>query len=442
MKNQLANVRGNSVGRRSGFRNLGAILATTAIVLLPGTFAPAGAATSEKNPSLSDLQRQRQKVRGEAAAKASQVDTLKASDAEVAKALQALDVNVNAQRDRLEEAERVVDQAKSDKAGAEAAQAAKQKELDELVSKLKESAVSSYISMGSAGSVTVSSDDINDTVNKRTLMSVKASESISLAERFRAVQQELEEQRRIATEAHEKAEAAEKSVASRLNELDAAYAKQQKFADEVDRRLDSALSEAASLAQIDASLAKSITSKQAAIARQLAAQRAAEQARAAKRASQNRSTSSGSLSGGNRSRGGGGAVPSITGSGDIVNVGGIRVHRSVADNLARLLAAANADGIHLGGGGFRDPQGQIAVRRSNCGSSNYAIYQMPASSCRPPTARPGSSMHERGLAIDFTQGGRTLTRSSSGFSWLRSNAARYGFHNLPSEPWHWSTNGN
>ena len=118
------------------------------------------------------------------------------------------------------------------------------------------------------------------------------------------------------------------------------------------------------------------------------------------------------------------------------------MHSSIAGNLQRLLAAASASGINFGGGGYRDSAGQIATRRNNCGSSNYAIYEMPASSCRPPTARPGSSMHERGLAIDFTQGGSTLTRGSSGFAWLRANAASYGFFNLPSEPWHWSTNGN
>ncbi|HTO01796.1 MAG TPA: M15 family metallopeptidase, partial [Microthrixaceae bacterium] len=250
-------------------------------------------------------------------------------------------------------------------------------------------------------------------------------------------------QRKIATEAHSKAEAAEKSVAARLSELDAAYKKQQAFADEVDNRLNAALAEADSLAQTDAVLAKNISSKQASIARALAAQRANEEARAAKRAAQNKSTSNGY--GGNRGSGGGaggGSVPAITGSGEIVSVRGIRVHRSIADNLARLLAAASADGINLSGGGFRDPAGQIAVRKNNCGTSNYAIYQMPASSCRPPTARPGTSMHERGLAIDFTQGGSTLTRSSSGFAWMRANAGSYGFYNLPSEAWHWSTNGN
>ena len=29
-----------------------------------------------------------------------------------------------------------------------------------------------------------------------------------------------------------------------------------------------------------------------------------------------------------------------------------------------------------------------------------------------------------------------------GFAWMKANAGQYGFYNLPSEPWHWSTNGN
>ena len=53
-------------------------------------------------------------------------------------------------------------------------------------------------------------------------------------------------------------------------------------------------------------------------------------------------------------------------------------------------------------------------------------------------------MHERGLAIDFTcnGGGVIGSRSSPCFQWLAGNASSYGFYNLPSEPWHWSTNGN
>ena len=33
------------------------------------------------------------------------------------------------------------------------------------------------------------------------------------------------------------------------------------------------------------------------------------------------------------------------------------------------------------------------------------------------------------------------SRSSSAFQWLAANASRFGFYNLPSEPWHWSTTG-
>jgi hypothetical protein len=52
-------------------------------------------------------------------------------------------------------------------------------------------------------------------------------------------------------------------------------------------------------------------------------------------------------------------------------------------------------------------------------------------------------MHEQGLAVDFTNGGKLIqSRSDPAFVWLKGNASRFGFYNLPSEPWHWSTNGN
>jgi len=119
------------------------------------------------------------------------------------------------------------------------------------------------------------------------------------------------------------------------------------------------------------------------------------------------------------------------------------VHGSIATNVRDLLNAATSAGLSLRGGGYRDPAGQIATRRNNCGPTYYDIYEKPSGQCSPPTARPGRSMHERGLAIDFTSSGRLITsRSDPAFTWLRANASRYGLYNLPSEPWHWSTTGN
>ncbi len=130
----------------------------------------------------------------------------------------------------------------------------------------------------------------------------------------------------------------------------------------------------------------------------------------------------------------------------IVDVGGIQVNAAIAEQIRALLAAARAEGLDLarGAGGWRSPERQIALRRAHCGTSDYAIYQMPSSSCSPPTAIPGTSEHERGLAIDFTCNGRSIpqhTRSDPCYLWLSRHAADYGLRNLPSEAWHWSTTG-
>ena len=416
------------------------IAAVVAVSMLPFSSPASAVRSQDGGSSLQELQRQREELRQKKVSQASQVNTLEASDAEVSGALSALTSNVSAQQDRVEEAERAVAQASAEQKAAEAAQTAKQAELDEITAQMKESAVEAYVTMGSGDTfATLGSDDINDAVNKRTLLSMRASKDIDLAERYRSVQEDLEIQRVTAEAAAERARTNQVAVEDRLDELNAAYAEQQAFAAQVEQRLDAALAEADSLASLDAGLSKTIAGKQAELAKAVAAQRAAQQARAKSSSSAGGAVVSGGGGGGG---GGGGTPPNIVGSGSIVSVGGIRVHQSIAGNLQRLLSAASSAGINFGGGGYRDPSGQIAVRRNNCGSSNYAIYEMPASSCSPPTARPGTSMHERGMAIDFTQGGSTLTRGSSGFAWLRANASSYGFFNLPSEPWHWSTNGN
>jgi len=125
----------------------------------------------------------------------------------------------------------------------------------------------------------------------------------------------------------------------------------------------------------------------------------------------------------------------------VVRVGGIVVHAAIAPRVQALLAAAHADGVPLGGWGYRSTAQQIELRRAHCGPTPEDIWLKPSSQCSPPTARPGASMHERGLAIDFHLAGRSIaTRQSPGYQWLAEHAASYGLFNLPSEPWHWSVN--
>lgn len=405
-----------------------------------------------EDSTIQELRRQRDEVRKQKLAKATSVDVLKSSEAEVSSALTVLTANVSSQRDLAEEAERLVAQAAAEKVSAETAQDAKQAELEAIASQMRESAVDAFVNMASGGRSTgIDASDANDIVQKKTLVGMRANQQVDLTEKFRSVQEDLQVQVAAADSAAKLARENQAAMEVRLTELDSAVDEQRSFAAKVERRLEAALAEADSLAALDAKLASSIDERQAALARVIEAQRAELAARAARAAASRtrqaaarptlrlRSPQRTSTEPPDRS---GTAPAPIVGSGEIVNVAGIRVHRSLAANLQALLSAASAAGIQFGGGGYRDSAGQIAVRRNNCGNSNYAIYEMRASQCSPPTARPGSSMHERGLAIDFTQGGRTLTRRSPGFAWLKSNAAQFGLKNLPSEPWHWSTNGN
>lgn len=58
-------------------------------------------------------------------------------------------------------------------------------------------------------------------------------------------------------------------------------------------------------------------------------------------------------------------------------------------------------------------------------------------------ARPGTSNHQMGIAMDLGCGGyQTITSGDSCFNWLKANASKYGFTNYAPEPWHWSVGGN
>lgn len=123
----------------------------------------------------------------------------------------------------------------------------------------------------------------------------------------------------------------------------------------------------------------------------------------------------------------------------ICNVQGINVNVSIASQLNKLINDSKTAGLSLSGGGYRSFDEQIQARRDN-GCPD--IFNSPSGDCSTPTAIPGTSNHEKGLAIDFSNNGNLIrSRSDSAFVWLQQNAGNYGLQNLPSEPWHWSHDG-
>jgi len=135
-----------------------------------------------------------------------------------------------------------------------------------------------------------------------------------------------------------------------------------------------------------------------------------------------------------------GPVPNCPG-GVTKGTSGIVACSSISAEIDKMVAdAAHATPpITISGGGFRTQADQIQLRTKNCGGAAN-VYNASAT-CSPPTAVPGHSLHEAGLAFDLTCNGAQTSSSSDCFKWLQKNASNYGLKNLPGEAWHWSTTG-
>ncbi len=377
-------------------------------------------------------------MREQRAEMAAQVDALEAENADVLAALADLDADVAAQKAALADAEAGAASARSDADLAAQRVADTEALLGELEAALRDLAVTSYVMPPADQAMSaLERNTAVDAETRKALLAIQTGDAADVIDQMKETRARLEAEREEADARAQEAEHERDVVKARTEELQSAYERQATFAAEVEARLDARLSESAGLAELDKQLSDEIARQEAELAAKLKAQEearkeAARKAGAAAAAARTASPASPAA-----------AIP-IPADGEIVNVRGINIHQSIAGQLDALLGAAEADGLTLGGGGWRSSASQIALRKAHCGTSQYAIYQASASSCSPPTARPGSSMHERGLAIDFTcNGGSAInSRSSPCYQWLAAHAADYGLYNLPSEPWHWSINGN
>jgi hypothetical protein len=410
---------GRAPERRRPRRGVTVALAALFVVLALGSTGLPARADSSNDPRA-----ERDTVRAKKADLASQVNALHASDTEVDQALQALDDNVRGQQAAYSDAERAASEAEREAVDARAAEEAKQAEIEVLRDKVATFAVDAYVKPPADTFLeSFEATDASEAMQRKALMELQSGRDTDVLDELRAAERELAEAREQAEEASERATNRRDEARRRLGDVQAARSQQEQFATQVQQRLDAKLGEAAALDATDRALSQQISQQESELAARL-----------------RRTVPVGA--GGGGGGGGGGAVIPISGSIPLANVRGIVVAASIAGQTEALLSAAAAAGFSLSGTGYRDSSSQVQLRMQHCGTSQYAIYQMPADECSPPTARPGASKHEQGLAIDFSwNGGIISSRSSPAFQWLAANAGRFGFANLPSEPWHWSVGG-
>jgi len=386
-----------------------------ALALVASSSGPSAGAAGQS------AREQRQEVRARQAEVASRVNALQGDQQQVASALAALDENVRGQQAALADAQHQVEVSTAEAARAEAAMAAAAADITALRAKVVAFAVDAYITPPDEDLMRrLEADTAQEDATKRALLEMHSGTQADALDQMRTAQQRLDDERQRAEDAKNQAQESAAAANAAIASLADARTQQQAFADQVRSRLDDQLADAAYLSRVDADLGRRIAAEQAALVA------------AVKKVP---------AGGGGGSQSGGSRVASVKRP-PLVTVGGITVATSIGDQLRALLAAARADGIVLTGYGWRDSSNQVALRGQNCGWSDFQLYDMPPDQCSPPTARPGSSLHEQGLAVDFRSGGDFLeSHSSPAFVWLAANAGRFGFANLPSEPWHWSTTG-
>ncbi len=98
-------------------------------------------------------------------------------------------------------------------------------------------------------------------------------------------------------------------------------------------------------------------------------------------------------------------------------------------SVVGLLAEANANGTRVWVTSARRTQAeQIDLRRKNCGTSDYDIWQKPSGECSPETAIPGRSRHEIGEVVDFGGDLGLVAKLAGKYQLVRT---------VPKEAWHY-----
>ncbi len=400
---------------------------TAAVLVSASTLGVAVGSSVDAGAVATDARTQRANVRAEQAKVAAQVNVLEGSKAQVLAALSTLNENVRGQQAALSEARRQADASAAEAAQAERDAAQTSRDLDALRARVAKYAVQAYVEPPDEALMRrFEAMSAQEDATRNALLNMQSRTDTDVIDQLRSTKARLEEQLSRARQSKADAEAHAAEAQGALQSLSAAQTQQQAVASQVRQRLDETLSDAAFLSRMDAGLGRQIADEAAALANAVIGIPSSGSG------SGSGSTTTTTPPGGNSPY----PTPALT------TVNGITVASSIATRVRGLLNAASADGINLSGYGYRDFNAQIALRRQNCGTSQYAIWEMPPDACSPPTARPGYSYHERGLAIDFMANGRFInSQSNPGFVWLAANAARFGLYNLPSEPWHWDTRG-
>ena len=399
------------------------VAVSSALLVLLVVLVPLTASAQEDVDRVDALNAEREELHLQSLEAAEEVDVATASIEEVSAALDEINGLVQLQTIRVQDAERVVEAAQREADSAIARLGDVETEIVAARQLIGEIAITSFTGESASFSDDLTelalSEDPGEAARFRHLLELQTGSLSDALDRLRRLEVEAVELVAVRDEAVADAKAGGEVVSRRPAALAEAQGRQASLVPAAEPRLEPRLAEAAALEERDAELAQTIRDEQQVINRRIRGV-----------ARQN-----------------GVEIPNPVDLDDIVTLRfpdhrpefTIEVHVDIAESTEALFIEAFEDGLDLRGFGYRPIQLQIELRAQHCGGTEEDIWLKPVADCAPPTARPGFSKHEQGRAIDFSYNGRSIaSQDSYAFQWLASHAPRYGFVNLPEEPWHWS----
>ncbi len=113
-------------------------------------------------------------------------------------------------------------------------------------------------------------------------------------------------------------------------------------------------------------------------------------------------------------------VPLVSGRSYTIGRDGLSLRKAAADSLEKMAAAARKDGITLlASSSYRSYAYQKTVYERN-------VLELGKEKADRESARPGTSQHQLGTAVDFGSITDAFARTASGV-WLSLNAGRFGW---------------
>ena len=228
-----------------------------AVIVLAGASPAAGA------DSTAAARKKRDQARQKKAEVAAQLNSMKASDVQLEKAVAALQAQVSAVSAQAAAARQAVAVAQAEVTQAEEKLAATQARATEIESTVKARAVESYMRPASSSiSALTGAASIDEASRRQLLVSQLMNRDRDAIDELRAIREDVDIQRAEATASREKAAERNRQVTANLRQLEKAKADKQRLDQALEKRISSFQAEADALAREEVQLAAVIRERE------------------------------------------------------------------------------------------------------------------------------------------------------------------------------------